>query len=176
MSDDAIKDVLLDALDVNAEGIDYENLSLEALILLINTERLKHLQEKTEKEFKELRERQDKVKELHDILKAINAATKDDGKLDISKNEELQAKIERAKELGADIPDDKTKFNREERDRMVENIRMTIEDMNVQNDMQLQTISRLTNERYESYQMARSILKPLHEAKSSLARGIRGAS
>lgn len=176
MSDDAVKDVLLDAVDLNTEEIDSENLSLEALIMLINTERLKQLQEKTEKEFKELRERQEEVKELHDILKAINAATKDDGTLNISKDDDLKEKIEQAKKMGVDIKDGKTKFNREERDRIVENIRMTIEDKNVQNDMQLQTISRLTNERYESYQMARSILKPLHEAKSSLARGIRGAS
>lgn len=175
MSDEAIKDVLLGEIDPNQQKIDYDNLSIEALILLINAERLKQLQEKTEKEFSELRERQDQVKELHDILKAINAATKENGSLDLSQNEELKAKVQRAKELGVDVKDG-AKFNKDERDRLVENIRMTVEDKNVQNDMQLQTISRLTNERYESYQMARSILKPLHEAKSSLARGLRGAS
>ena len=65
-------------------------------------------------------------------------------------------------------------FSREERDGSVENIRITADDINVMNDMQLQTISRLTNERYESYQMARSILKPLHDDKLRKAREISG--
>ncbi|MFQ5729195.1 MAG: hypothetical protein ACE5GN_02400, partial [Waddliaceae bacterium] len=129
---------------------------------------------KTDKELKELKERQAKVAELHKVLKAINAATDANGKIDCSKNDELKKLLKKAKELGADVKDDKFKYNKEERDRLVENVRMSIEDLNVQNDMQLQTVSRLTNERYESYQMARSILKPLHEAKISHARGIKG--
>jgi hypothetical protein len=40
--------------------------------------------------------------------------------------------------------------------------------------MQIQTISRFTNERYETYQMARSILRPLHEDKQRKAREISG--
>jgi hypothetical protein len=176
MPNETVNEVLTDA--TNAAGnkdFDPNNLSLEALILLINTERLKHLQDKTEKEFTTLKERQEKVAELHKILKAVNAATDSKGELDISTNEDLKNLLTKAKELGVDVKSDMNKFNREERDRLVENVRMTVEDLNVQNDMQLQTISRLTNERYESYQMARSILKPLHDAKTSFARGMRGA-
>ncbi len=175
MTDQAVQDVITKAVCKSVNDIDPKELSLEALILLINTERLKHLQNKTENELQELKQRQEDVKELHDILKAVNAATKSSGELKISKNQELQDLLERARELGVDIKEGKTSFTKEERDRLVENIRMTVEDLNVQNDMQLQTVSRLTNERYESYQMARSILKPLHESKSSLARALRGA-
>lgn len=174
MADQNVSEVLTKAVD-NEGGIDPENLSLEALILLINTERLKYLQEKTQKEFSELKDRQAKVAELHNILKALNAATDAKGELDLTKNEELKQLLSKAKELGVDVKDGKFKFNKEERERLVENIRMTVEDLNVKNDMQLQVISRLTNERYESYQMARSILKPLHDAKTSYARAMRGA-
>ncbi len=176
MAEDTVNQVLASSIANDPEGIDPNNISLEALILLINTERLNSLQEKTQTEFQELKKRQQDVKELHDILKAINKATGETGTLEISGNAELQKMFAKARELGADVAEGKTSFNREERERLVENIRMTVEDLNVQNDMQLQTISRLTNERYESYQMARSILKPLHEAKTSYARGIRGAS
>ena len=69
MADQNVSEVLTKAVD-NEGGIDPENLSLEALILLINTERLKYLQEKTQKEFSELKDRQAKVAELHNILKA----------------------------------------------------------------------------------------------------------
>lgn len=174
MADQNVSEVLTKAVD-NEGGIDPENLSLEALILLINTERLKYLQEKTQNEFSELKDRQAKVAELHNILKALNAATDAKGELDLTKNEELKQLLSKAKELGVDVKDGKFKFNKEERERLVENIRMTVEDLNVKNDMQLQVISRLTNERYESYQMARSILKPLHDAKTSYARAMRGA-
>lgn len=176
MAESSVNDILSSAVSKEGTPIDPNSLSLEQLILLINSERLKTLQDKTQNEFKELKTRQQNVKELHDILKAINKATGEDGYLDASGNGELQKLLDKARELGADVKEGKTSFNREERERLVENIRMTVEDLNVQNDMQLQTISRLTNERYESYQMARSILKPLHEAKTSYARGMRGAA
>jgi hypothetical protein len=82
--------------------------------------------------------------------------------------------LKQAKEYGVDLKDDKFKFNKEERERLIENIRLTIDDCNVLNDMQLQTITRLTTERYESYQLARSIMKPLHEDKTNKARAIAG--
>ena len=51
---------------------------------------------------------------------------------------------------------------------------MHIEDLNTQNDMQLQTVTQLTNERYETYQMARAIMKPLDEDKKQKARSVAG--
>lgn len=151
-----------------------QNLSLDALILLINTERLKFLKEKTRTELSDLRDRQEKVRTLHKLLRSINSITDDKGKIDCSNNQELKDLLKQAKALGVDINDGKTKYSREERDRLVENIRITADDFNVENDMQLQSISRLTNERYESYQMARSILRPLHEDKLRKAREIAG--
>lgn len=77
--------------------------------------------------------------------------------------------------IGADPKGKNSKpFTKEMRDRLLDNIRITIDDHNVKNDMQLQTVTRLTNERYETYQMARSIMKTLHDAKTQHARGITG--
>jgi hypothetical protein len=152
------------------------NLSIEALILLINTERLNYLKEQTRKELDELKGRQEKVKTLHKLLRAINKATDDKGKLDIAANPEIKDLIKSVKDLGVDIKEGKLNYTKEERDRLVENIRITADDHNVENDMQLQTISRLTNERYETYQMARSILKPLHDDKMRKAREVAGKS
>lgn len=150
------------------------NMSLEALILLITTERLKTLKDKTRLELVGLKERQEKVRTLHKLLKCINADTDELGKLDISKNQEIQDLLKAVKELGVDIKEDKFTYSKEERDRLVENIRITVEDYNVENELQIQEISRYTNERYESYQMARSILRPLHEDKQRKAREISG--
>lgn len=150
------------------------NYSVDSLVLLITTERLQTLKDKTRKELAELKEKQEKVKTLHKLLRAINTATDDKGKVDFSNNKEVQDLLKKAKSLGADINDGKLKYSREERDRLVENIRITGDDLNVEIDMQLQTVSRLTNERYECYQMARSILRPLHDDKIRKAQGIAG--
>lgn len=151
-----------------------ENISLEALVLLINAERLKTLQDSTAKEFKELRERQEKVKQLHDLLQSLNKETTDKGEVDLKTKKDLADTLKKLKDHGISYNEDKTSYNKDERDRLVENIKMTIEDYNVQNEMQLQKVSRLTNERYESYQMARSILKPLHDDKHNKARAMSG--
>lgn len=148
------------------------DMSLESLILLINTERLKFLHSKTHSEFSELKKRQDNVRALHSLIKKINNATDANGAIDIANNQELQKLIKEAKELGVETIEEKTSYTKEERDRLIDNIRVTSDDLNTLNDMQLQTINRLTNERYESYQMARSILKPLHDAKMRAIKGI----
>lgn len=150
----------------------YEGLSLEALVLLLNTERLAKIKDTTKKELDELRKRQSDVKKLHEAMRAINSATDDKGKLDFTSDAELQQHIQNARDLGVDIKEDKTSYSKDERDRLVENIRIAVDDLNIDNDLQIQTISRLTNERYESYQMARSILKPLSDAKQRMAREV----
>lgn len=162
---DSIKEVVVDKNEKKT------NLSLEALILLINTERLKRLHQQTHNEFQELKKRQDQVSYLHKLMKSINKSTNSDGEFD-SSNGDLQNMLAEAQKMGVDIDPSKTSYNKDERDRLVENIRMTIEDYSTQNEMQMQTVNRLTNERYESYQMARSILKPLHDAKMTVVRGI----
>jgi hypothetical protein len=151
-----------------------DQMSLETLVLLINTERLKNLQDSTANEFKELKERQDKVRKLHELLQNINRETSEKGELSLKNKTELIDGMKQLKDHGISLKDDKLSYSRDERERLIENIKMTIEDLNVQNDMQLQKITRLTNERYESYQMARSILKPLHDDKHNKARAMSG--
>jgi DNA-binding transcriptional regulator YhcF (GntR family) len=169
-----VTDVLESTLETS-KPIDPNDLSLEALIMLLHTNRIKHLQDTTANKFQELSKKQKEVAELHKILKAANKATQEKGDLDIKGNDELKGLLERAKELGVDVDTSKETYNHLERERLIENIRTTVEDLNVENDMMLQEVTRLNNERYESYQLARTIHKPLHDAKTSHARGARGA-
>lgn len=173
MSDTHTQEVTNDAIDqIKAPGADPKDLSLEQLVLLLLTDRLRDLQDKTIDQFKQLKERQDKVTELHNILKNLNSNTNEKGELVIT--EDVKKLLDKAKEHGVDLKDGKNHYSKDERERLVENIRMTIEDLNVKNDMQLQTVTRLTNERYESFHMARSIMKPLHEDKVNKARAVGG--
>jgi hypothetical protein len=150
------------------------NISLQSLILLVNAERLRFLHDKTHQEFAQLKERQQQVSTLHKLQKGINNTTSAKGEFDCSNNKDLQDLLQEAKKLGVETIDGKFKYTAEEKDRLIENIRMTVEDLNVQNDMQMQTITNLNNERYESYQLARTIIKPLHDDKINKARAIAG--
>jgi len=174
MSDNPmVQEVLSDAVNGVSDTQESSSLSLEALVLLINTERLRTLEHKITNEFIELKKRQDQVSFLHKLIKAVNTATKND-EFDCTNEPELKNLLSKAHEYGVEIKTDKLKYNKDERERLIENIKMTADDFNVLNDMQLQTISRLTTERYESYQLARSIMKPLHEDKQNKARAIAG--
>lgn len=174
MSESTTASELINATKKTEQGEDLNHLSLESLALLINTARLKQLENKITKELLELKKRQDGVVFLHKLIKTINTATNDKGEFDCTSNEDLKKFLNEAKEHGVDIKENKFKYTKDERDRLLENIRMTVEDNNVLNDMQLQSVTRLTNERYESYQMARAIMKPLHDDKINKARSITG--
>ncbi len=163
-----------DSIAQVAQSKNPKNLSLESLLLCLTTDRLHQLENDSRKELQELKERQQKVAFLHKLIKAINTATSPKGEFDCTQHPEISEMFKEAKALGVDIDENKLKYNEDERERLVENIRMTVEDLNIQNEMQLQLVSRLTNERYESYQMARSILKPLHDDKLNKARQISG--
>lgn len=152
---------------------DTKEISLESLSLLVHANRLKHLEKKVTNEFVELKKRQNQVASLHKLIKTINLAM-NNGEFDCSNNPELQELLKIAKEYGVDLHDDKTKYNKEETERLIDNIRITSDDLNVLNEMQLQAISRLTTERYESYQMARALLRVHDDTKKSSARAIGG--
>ncbi|MCB1135457.1 MAG: hypothetical protein KDK78_04225 [Chlamydiia bacterium] len=163
-------DIELLDVDESAEG----ELGLEELTLLMTTQHVTDLEDKIKKEFEELKERQAQVRYLHKLLKLINAQGDGKNGFDANKDPELRQLLDQAEVLGIELPSKRYIFDASERQRLVENIRMTCEDLNMQNELQMQTITRLTNERYETHQMARAIQRPLHEAKVNKARGIAG--
>jgi len=158
---------------VNNNGNRPPNYGLETLAFLVCKSRVAALEASVRTELKALKERQGNVKYLHHFMKAINQASTADGRLDLNSMQLQPEMIQKLRDLGIEIDPNKN-YTKEEKDRLMENIRMTIEDLNIENDMQLQTISRLTNERYESFQLARSIMKPLHDDKLNKARAIAG--
>lgn len=176
MSDNNVTEVVNEAVSgVTTGKKDPKDMSLEALVLLLTTERLHKLENDSRGQLDELRTRQQKVSFLHKLMKTINTATGSKGEFDLTPlPQDLKDMFKKAKELGVDLDESKLQYSNEERERLLENLRMTVEDFNVQNEMQLQMITRMTNERYESYQMARAILKPLHDDKLNKARAIAG--
>jgi len=85
-AENKVQDVLSEAITkTDTNQLDPKNLTLESIVLLINTERLKHLNNKTAEEFSTLKKRQDQVSRLHQFLKSINSNTNAKGELDFSK-------------------------------------------------------------------------------------------
>lgn len=181
---------------VNGQG-DPKHINLEGMSLLVHKEVLDHLHKKTKNELSSLTERQEWVSDLHKLHRAINAATDSktgEVKLDLndpdmmnlmhrvknphSKRDPSGKAGEHAKQKGTytglELDHKKGAYKKEDRERLIENIKMAVEDLNVQNDMQLQTLNRLMNERYEAYQMIRTIMKPLHDDKIQKARALAG--
>lgn len=174
MADTATIDALNEAAAAEgAEGTS-EEITLEATVLLVTTDTITRLETKTREELGKLRDRQGKVTYLHKVLRGINHITDSKGSFDLTNEPEVLEFLEAAKELGIEVDTTKMTYNSDERQRLIENIRIATDDLNMQNDMQIQTVTRLTNERYEAFQMARSILKPLHEDKINKARAISG--
>lgn len=170
------------------EGIGPKKPTIDSLVHDILTARLHKLQEDTKKELAELKDRQKEVQKLHDLIAKINSLTDKEG--EVQADGELCSMLQEAMQSSANsdevnelkmnsdslkIVKSGEKYKPEERQRLIENLRMHIEDLNTQNDMQLQTVTQKTNERYETYQMVRAIEKPLDEDRKNKARALRGS-
>ena len=153
---------------------DMTDWELEKSLFYVHALRLDHLAGVTQDEIEALTEGQDKVAKLHDIIARINAITDKDGKINVEKDSELQKLLEEAKEMGVKLSKTEGEFTDKEKERVVENIRFFIEDLNTKNDMKLQGLTRLTNEKYEMYNLTRMCLKVLDEDKKNKARAIKG--
>ena len=158
---------------INDDG-DPENMSIETLALLVQADRIKLLERKMREKVDIVKERQSDVRFLHSLLSKINNALDEDGELHIKDDQELKDMLKRAREMKVDIPADKTSWDKDEKDRLVDNLRMSCEDLSNENQMELQDSQMLMNQRFETYEMTKSILKPLHEDKVNKARKIAG--
>jgi len=199
MSDHAEATADAVAPEVAAVEEDLSGVTMEQISQLMILQKLDALRTEFRSKGMELHKRQERVRWLHDLLQRINKRVdKETGELDLT-HASIDEKTGKLKE-GINVEDDqelqdimklrellqeaagdqgyeitaKSKYNKDERERMTDNLRMVCDDLNLQNDMQMQDLNQLVNERYEVYQMARAIMKPLHEDKVHKARSLSG--
>jgi hypothetical protein len=72
--------------------------------------------------------------------------------------------------MGDDIRKGVKNFTKEQKDRLVGNIKMAMEDLNIVVGSMLQEASVLNSKTYESYQNARLMLKTVHDAFMSIIK------
>ena len=162
-------DTFFPASDVIYSGSEF------ALLLTNLSERIEELQ--ATGDHKGARELGLFLDELESFSEADKAAFDWDLQEKSPNHPELKSRLIRAQVAGVDVPRYREVFKKtpitftqDQKRRLVENIKMSTEDFNLQNEMQLQAVNRTTTERYEAYQLARTILRPLHEVKRSIAQ------
>lgn len=159
--------------------------SIDGLIRDILTANLDTVMNNKKNELDQVLERQLSVKQYHDLLAKINKLTDKDGKVKV--DAELEKMLQNAVKKG-DAPEAENahkmddlkivpvgkEYKTEERQRLIENIRMHTEDLNTQNDMQMNKVTHYTNQMYEIYQAMRSVPKSNEESKKAMIRNVGG--
>jgi hypothetical protein len=147
--------------------------SLETLTLLVNKARVEKLEKTLKDNFKILKGRQEEVKALQSLTRALNTATDNKGVLDFTNSPEIkELYLELNDRFNLKLPLGKTKFTGQERERLIENIKTAVEEKNLENDLLMHTVQQLNNERSESFQMANKILKTLYDTKLHQAQAL----
>lgn len=150
-----------------------EEQSLETLLWMIRAGHLETLTKKSKEGFQKAAESQKVVAELYDCIKAINRATKGQDSLDISKDDALKTILKRANELECEIELEKMTYTKEERERLLENIRMTVDEKNTDNDLHIQEMTRNYTGQNEMFNLLKSSFGKLDDIKRSILRGLR---
>lgn len=174
-----------------------DKLGLESMTLLVVRQAINNLNTKSERELHQLKERQGWVSDLHKLQRTINNCKDASGNVNLDLSDpaiaqllsDIQNPMQKRSRinhdaanplddpdpayLGLEFDPKKGTYTKDEATQLLDNVRSAVEDLNVENDMRLQSLSRLMNERYEAYQLARAIMKPLHDDMVQKARAIK---
>ena len=131
----------------------------------------------------ELRQRQEKIRFLHDLIQEINSLTTDGSDLNLSPDPEIQEKLAAAAKMGVRIPTApdsnpdnptyKTTYSNIERDRLVENLHLTSDELDKDNKMAAQRITILIQESDRYVMLASQVMKYEQKAKQGATQGIK---
>jgi DnaJ-domain-containing protein 1 len=180
------EDVRIEANDPNPD------VSVLGLALAVIQEYRNNLHNKLNDETQQLQARIEKVNTLNRLKRLINAAKKD-GKLDCKDNTELTELLDKVRteldlndaptvkgeETPSHTPDripgiknNSTKYSKEETEGLLDSLTTAIEDLNVKNQMQQQTVTRLYNEQLEGIHLARLVGDTHKTTMSKIIQGI----
>lgn len=160
---------------------DSKGLTVKQLALLIVHHKLDHLKLSYLQKMLEWKENRAKIQDYTVVLSLINARVKD-GKLQLepsdSKEEfkyNLRAQLEQLVKDGLilNIPADGL-FDAQAREGLVTNLKGMLDGFNLNNNIVIEDLQQIMNERYEAYQYARGIMKPENDAGTQVARNIAG--
>ena len=123
------------------------------------------------KELADVRTEMNKVRDLQKLQQLTAVVGDDDSSINITF--EINDLLQKAQECGTILPDYKNNFlTNEQRVDLQDRLRHTVENLNQDNDMRLQGISRLTNVLHEMYALMRTVMRTGHEIMKTVIRKI----
>ncbi len=113
----------------------------------------------------------EEVQQLLDAVRGITGITSAEEWTKVSDIIEIKRRLQEAKDLyHMDFKWPAEEFSKEEREALTSALDTSCKDCNLQNDMQMHDLNRAYQERLEILQMARGIIKALHDDKVHKSR------
>jgi hypothetical protein len=162
---------------------DPSNYTLDRLLKLFRLSRTTQIHSQYRDELKELTKRQAEVRFLTNLRRVILQSKGKNNGFDAN-SADFKDLLAKAKEPGNEeflqllnevgIVEGQDYYSEDDKNNLLESVRLVVEQLNTLSDMQVQMVTRLEAEINETYQMLMAIYKPLHNAITSMARAIKG--
>lgn len=192
-------DQITDVPKIDQVQEDASKYSIDQLLRMIRLERTGSLNKQYRQALNQLRMGQLKVSILSDLKRYITLAKDKDGKFDAS-NQEFQDLLTKSKQKYEKLNDElvkagespdtaetfgdliehtgikegKKSYSSDETKAVLDSIKISTEQISPLNEMYMQTVTRIEGEINETYQLLMASYKPMHNAITMMARGIKG--
>ncbi len=120
--------------------------------------------------YNRIKERTDNIDHLTLLISKINS---EGGALDWSENEEMKALVEKAREIGVDIPEGKLQWSEDEARLLKENIHLRKDSMEKVTQMERTDMQRYLQEASQCHQARSNVLKLLKEVMDTIIHNMR---
>jgi len=120
--------------------------------------------------YQRIKNRTDQVDLLTSVLQKVNASS---GEWDISRDQQALQLLQRARELGVEIPEGKTKWTEEEKRLLKENVQMRKDSMEKITQLERTDMQRFLQEASQCHQARSNILKLLKEVMDAIIYNLR---
>lgn len=161
--------------EISGDGI-----ALQTLTYMVLTEHIEELSKDIKSELDKVKKGQDKVVALNTLLQTLNSLTPvnnspTDRKFDMVQAPGIGEMLAQAEKMGVKLPPglENSQWDNETRERLTENINLTIKNLNMASEMQMQKVNRLMSEQDHARKLLASVMKNLHETLKRMISGIK---
>ena len=120
--------------------------------------------------YAKIKARTDDVDTLTELISKINSTK---GNVDWSKDEEMKKLVDKAREIGVDIPEGKYKWNEDEKKLLKENISMRKDNLEKMTQLERTDMQRFLQEASQCHQARSNVLKLLKEVMDTIIANMR---
>lgn len=154
--------------EISQEPVSIENVFIRFMALMARI--LGQAEAEAHDLYSRIKARTDQIDLLTSAIQKINTIS---GSIDAAKQPELMQLLERVRQLGVDIPPNKTKWTEEEKRLLKENIQMRKDSMEKITQLERTDMQRYLQEASQCHQARSNILKLLKEVLDTIIHNLR---